>query len=199
MIYPLAPNGVFWTIQGEGALLGEQMAFVRLAGCSVGCANCDTDYRVDRRATVDSIVSEVRSVIPESFRNTRPWVWITGGEPTDHNLDHLISACKTAGFRIALATAGVKPIKFGLVDWLSVSPHTLDYAQKTGHELKVIVGLNELSWDAINEADWWGSFTWRFIQPLDGDTEGLVKCVQFVLSKPGWRLGVQAHKSWNVL
>lgn len=37
MTYLLAPEGVFWTLQGEGALQGTPMAFVRLAGCSVKC------------------------------------------------------------------------------------------------------------------------------------------------------------------
>jgi 7-carboxy-7-deazaguanine synthase len=82
--YPLAPDGVFWTLQGEGALQGEPMAFVRLAGCSVGCAQCDTDYRVSRRLTCEEIVEEVRAVVPPAF--VWPWVWITGGEPTDHDL-----------------------------------------------------------------------------------------------------------------
>lgn len=48
--YPLARGGgVFATIQGEGALLGVPMVFVRLAGCSVGCPRCDTDYAVGER------------------------------------------------------------------------------------------------------------------------------------------------------
>lgn len=43
--YAIAPNGVFPTVQGEGAMLGVPTLFVRLAGCSVGCAGCDIDYR----------------------------------------------------------------------------------------------------------------------------------------------------------
>ncbi len=81
MSYPIAPNGIFWTLQGEGALQGEPMAFVRLAGCSVGCPQCDTDYRVDRRLTPEEILAEVRTVVPPGFK--WPWVWLTGGEPTD--------------------------------------------------------------------------------------------------------------------
>lgn len=45
MKYPLSLNPIFWTIQGEAHLRGFQMCFVRLAGCSVGCEHCDTDYR----------------------------------------------------------------------------------------------------------------------------------------------------------
>ncbi len=52
MRYPLAPDPIFWTLQGEGHLRGFQMAFIRLGGCSVGCVQCDTYYKVDSRAIV---------------------------------------------------------------------------------------------------------------------------------------------------
>ncbi len=32
MNYAIAPDGIFWSIQGEGHLQGFQMAFLRLAG-----------------------------------------------------------------------------------------------------------------------------------------------------------------------
>ena len=57
-LYPLSPNPIFWTIQGEGHLRGFQMCFIRLAGCSIGCANCDTDYSVESRARADDIAEQ---------------------------------------------------------------------------------------------------------------------------------------------
>jgi 7-carboxy-7-deazaguanine synthase len=77
VMYPLAKDGVFWTIQGEGALSGDPMVFVRFAGCSVGCSQCDTDYRVFRRVSVEELVAEIQAAIPEHAQ--RPWVWLTGG------------------------------------------------------------------------------------------------------------------------
>src|SRR5438132_10540793 len=35
---------VFASVQGEGVTVGTPSAFVRLQGCSVGCAWCDTKY-----------------------------------------------------------------------------------------------------------------------------------------------------------
>jgi organic radical activating enzyme len=52
--YGIAPDGIFWSLQGEAHLRGFQMAFVRLAGCSVGCPQCDTDYSLHERLTVDA-------------------------------------------------------------------------------------------------------------------------------------------------
>jgi 7-carboxy-7-deazaguanine synthase len=189
--YPLAPQGVFWTLQGEGALAGEPMAFVRLAGCSVGCAECDTDYRVTRWVVLEELVCEIQAAVPEGF--TWPWVWITGGEPTDHDIAPLVDALRTVGFRVALATAGTKPTPG--VDWLSVSPHSVDVVQRHGHEIKVVPGLNGLTWEALAEIKHW-SFPWRFIQPLWG--ADVTPYIEFVKTNPGWRLASQAHKGWQI-
>jgi organic radical activating enzyme len=55
VMYPLAKDGVFWTIQGEGALSGDPMV----------------------RVSVEELVAEIQAAIPEHAQ--RPWVWLTGG------------------------------------------------------------------------------------------------------------------------
>src|SRR6267143_81499 len=40
----------FYSIQGEGATAGLPAIFVRLQGCTVGCAWCDTKYSWDPTA-----------------------------------------------------------------------------------------------------------------------------------------------------
>ncbi|PLX95348.1 MAG: 7-carboxy-7-deazaguanine synthase QueE, partial [Desulfuromonas sp.] len=35
---------LFSSIQGEGVFLGERQAFLRLAGCNLDCAYCDTPF-----------------------------------------------------------------------------------------------------------------------------------------------------------
>ncbi len=193
--YPLAPNGVFWTLQGEGALLGEPMVFLRLAGCSVGCPQCDTDYRVDRRLTLDECVKEAWSVVPSTAK-WWPRVWITGGEPSDHDISSLIEAFHKADFRVCVATSGVREIPLTYNPWLSVSPHTPNPVLQYGHELKVVPGLNGLSWDDVAKIHRF-SFPYRFMQPL-ADGSNLQACIDWVLSHPGWRLTPQAHKLWGL-
>lgn len=192
-LYPIAPNGIFWTLQGEGALVGEPMAFVRLAGCSVGCPECDTDYRVSSRRTVEEIVYAVEAFTPESF--SRPWVWITGGEPTDHNLQPLVAAFKAKSYAVALATSGVRNVG-QLADWISVSPHGPELKQRSGHELKVVPGLNGMSLDACGALPL--GFAYKFVQPLAGSSESMAECIEFVKTHPGWRLSQQAHKGWGL-
>lgn len=206
--YPLSPNPIFWTLQGEAHLRGFQMAFVRLAGCSVGCAGCDTNYRVDSRMSVEQIVECVEAVRPAGDRDR--WVWITGGEPTDHDLKPLIVALSKAGNSVALATSGVARV-IPAVDWLSVSPHTADptkFVQRYGHEIKLSDGLNGLNLD-----DWYAQFPddqtdfmHRYVQPLwlgDAKTghecpESMARCMAFLRRHPNWALSRQDHKAWSV-
>lgn len=194
-MYPLAKNGVFWTLQGEGALVGEPMAFIRLAGCSVGCPQCDTDYRVGQRLTTADILYAVQRITPKSFK--WPWAWLTGGEPTDHDLAPLVDGLQTIGYRVALATAGVKPVDHLKLQWISVSPHHTDIAQTRGHELKIVPGLNGLTWTDVDAISRW-SFPYRFLQPLWGDRDNESACLDYVQTHPGWRLSPQAHKIWRI-
>ncbi len=200
--YPLAPNPIFWTIQGEGHLRGFQMCFIRLAGCSVGCENCDTDYSVDSRATAKEIAKRANAATPHTARDR--WVWITGGEPTDHDLAPLIAALREWRFSIAIATSGHKRF-IPPVDWLSVSPHDpAKLVQTYGSEVKLIPGLNGFnlaSWD-IFHPDSQTDFMYRYVQPLSVNgtesKESLAECLQFLKANPNWSLSRQDHVYWGV-
>jgi len=69
---------IFYSLQGEGALIGTPSVFVRTSGCNLRCTWCDTPYTswtpegVER--SLDSIVEEVNGYSAEH-------VVITGGEP----------------------------------------------------------------------------------------------------------------------
>lgn len=202
--YPLAPNPIFWTLQGEGHLRGFQMAFVRLAGCSVGCPFCDTDYRVDSRATAAEIAERVDAVTPPSSRDR--WVWITGGEPTDHELRPVFAALRERRFSIALATSGHRRA-IPPVDWLSVSPHDpAKWFQTYGNEVKLVPGLNGFTLDAFLNAypDDQTDFMYRYVQPLwnvaqrDEDPRSLAECLAFLRTHPNWALSRQDQHWWGV-
>ena len=195
-------------MQGEGLMLGVPMAFVRLAGCSVGCPGCDTNYSVHERLGVAEIVERL-----QRFRRTE-WVWITGGEPTDQNVGPLVRAMQGDGYRVALATAGVRDVtrdgwrvhagrSDGGVDFLSVSPHFADdrWVVRGGTQLNVVPGLNgvELADFAGVDATRWSAMYATPYWDLGHDRQSRVaECVEWVARHPSWRLGVQAHKYWGV-
>jgi organic radical activating enzyme len=202
MRYPLAANPVFWTIQGEGHMRGEQMCFVRLAGCSVGCPNCDTDYRKQETVPVEEIVARVEAVTAPQAR--KRWVWITGGEPTDHNLLPLVETLREKNFRIALASSGHREV-VAQVDWLSISPHhPAKWVQLSGSEVKIVPGLNGFGIEDFRAArpDEQTDFTYRYVQPLSigkqEDAASLRTCLEFVQANPNWSLSRQDHHYWNV-
>jgi 7-carboxy-7-deazaguanine synthase len=90
--YPI--HEVFSSIQGEGAFVGEPQVFVRLEGCPLRCAWCDTPHTwtlpKDQGGAPDWQASAVRSWcsptqvaerIKELDPSGRRSVSITGGEP----------------------------------------------------------------------------------------------------------------------
>ena len=198
--YPLAPHPVFFSLHGEGHLRGFPMVFVRLAGCSVGCPGCDTDYSVDTKQSTADILEAVKQATPPAWRDR--WAWITGGEPTDHDLVPLIRELKAAGYSVAVATAGHRRF-VPTVDWLSVSPHTPgSWVQQYGHEVKLVPGLNGYALEEFMAArpDSQTDFWYRYTQPLwvDGkeDPDSLAACLEFLRTRPNWALSRQDHKHW---
>ncbi len=202
--FALAPNPVFWTLQGEAHLRGFQMCFLRLAGCSVGCPNCDTNYKKDRAETAEAIAWMVDSETPVAASDR--WVWITGGEPADVpqiKMRELLGAISKRGFRIAVATSGSKPF-IPPVDWLSISPHfdNRKLAQPYGNEIKLVPDLNGFDPDYFLAENPGIRFMYQYIQPLsvDGkeDASSLARCLDWLRKRPDWSLSRQDHHYWGM-
>lgn len=184
-------NSIFRTVQGEGLLSGIPMVFVRFAGCSVGCSLCDTDYSRKTKMSASKILAEVFKL------QVGGWVWVTGGEPTDQkNIEEVRLELQGQGYKVAIATAGIRPVPDDW-DFISVSPHSLSFIQRSGDQVNVVPGLNGLSLEAIAEQDLSG-FDAKYLTPCDGDPSTVKQSIDFVLRNPGWRLGCQCHKVWGV-
>lgn len=196
--YPLAKDGVFATIQGEGPLLGTPMVFVRLAGCSVGCANCDTDYRVRERLTAAEIGKRI-----EAVRGNASWVFLTGGEPADHDLRELVEVARLNG-RVALVTSGHVQMPWTPpLDFLTVSPHDpAKWVVRWGTVLNIVPGLNGAKLADFEPVLSGARFEFKYVTPLSvngrTDPASLAECLAWLETHQGWKLGVQAHKSWGI-
>jgi len=119
MSVQLRVSEVFASVQGEGVTVGTPSAFVRLQGCSVGCAWCDTKYSWastgGRETTLDALLAEVTSTGLDN-------VVVTGGEPLEHPaFVALVDALKAAGRRIEVETAGTQLPRTTAVDQWNVS------------------------------------------------------------------------------
>ncbi len=99
----------FRSIQGEGTRAGLPTWIVRLAGCDLACAYCDTpaarDPAAGRVATVESLVAAVEAA-------PLPWVLITGGEPLLQaaEVNRLADALIGRGREVLVETSGAHPI-----------------------------------------------------------------------------------------
>jgi len=141
--YPV--NEIFFTVQGEGVLAGTPAVFVRLQGCPVGCAFCDTKHtwktsESDRAFSIDAVLNKTheasstwayfsaQQVAQAAKAISKPatkLVVITGGEPALYPLNELCSALNNAQFKVQIETSGTH--KVDIKDnsanvWITVSP-----------------------------------------------------------------------------
>lgn len=113
-------NEIFYSLQGEGFLVGVPSVFIRLAGCALRCRWCDTKYAWDQTAGQDySIVAIAEAIQKWPCR----FVVITGGEPMiNSDLPQLAQQLKAAGKHITIETAGIVFVPDLPCDLMSISP-----------------------------------------------------------------------------
>jgi 7-carboxy-7-deazaguanine synthase len=110
---------IFYSIQGEGRLIGVPSVFIRTAGCNLRCVWCDTPYTSWRP---NGAAWSIRSILAEVRKHPTEYVVITGGEPLlAPEIEALSRDLKRHGRHITVETAGTifKPIRGDLI---SVSP-----------------------------------------------------------------------------
>ncbi len=126
---------LFSSLQGEGPRVGERQIFVRLGGCDLRCAFCDTpesfgvpdDARVQRapgdqgeeraRNPVDvgAILAWIRRI--DDPPGLHPRVTLTGGEPLLHPraVEALAEGCHDLSLKVHLETGGHRAGALGYV------------------------------------------------------------------------------------
>jgi 7-carboxy-7-deazaguanine synthase len=110
---------LFYSIQGEGSLVGVPSVFIRTSGCNLRCAWCDTPYTSwqpeGAEMGLDQILHEVQA-------HAARHVVVTGGEPMIlPDVVPLTSRLRALGLHITVETAGTvfRPVE---CDLMSISP-----------------------------------------------------------------------------
>ena len=110
---------IFYSVQGEGRLIGVPSVFIRTSGCNLRCVWCDTPYTSwlpeGSKWSVGQILGEVAKY-PASH------IVVTGGEPfLAVEIEELSARMKALGAHITIETAATlfKPVT---CDLLSMSP-----------------------------------------------------------------------------
>ena len=97
---------IFASVQGEGLYVGCMQTFVRLMGCNISCAFCDT-----QRDEADCKLMSADEVLARCVSFGLKDISVTGGEPLCQ-VDFLRAFAEDArerGFRIHLETNGTLP------------------------------------------------------------------------------------------
>jgi 7-carboxy-7-deazaguanine synthase len=125
-VWPMRVIELFYSLQGEGMLVGLPSVFVRLAGCPFRCRWCDTAYAWDYAAGQELDPGQIAEQV-----NLWPcrFVVLTGGEPMTGpdlavrpglvDLSHRLQA---AGKHITVETSGVLFVPDLACDLMSISP-----------------------------------------------------------------------------
>lgn len=191
---------IFASLQGEGFYSGSPAAFIRLAGCDVGCIWCDSinSWSAGKhpKLSIDEIASRVGTLDLKK-------VVITGGEPLMYNLDLLTEKLKSKGHQLHIETSGVYPLS-GQWDWICLSPkrHKLPGGNevfKIANELKIVITDREdFSWaeDMKNKVD---ESCRLFLQPEYSSSENILPTLfKYVLKNSYWNISIQLHKFMNI-
>jgi len=111
---------IFYSIQGEGSLVGVPSIFIRTSGCNLRCSWCDTPYTSWRpegdELTIPAILAQV-SQWPQAAHAV-----VTGGEPMiAPGIVALTESLRARGLHITIETAGTV-FAPAACDLMSISP-----------------------------------------------------------------------------
>lgn len=189
------------TLQGEGALAGTVVDFIRLYGCPVGCWFCDTGYsNTDNygqtiphsKYTIEQLLAELRS----------PRVVISGGEPMmNRHLPLLVDAIENSDRQVSIETSGSRWQPISDKAWVTLSPkehinpafpivsklwiraNEIKLVISDGHELKLYEeALKTASGNVFLQPEW------------SNYHETLPLTLHLLQNHPQYRLSVQLHK-----
>jgi 7-carboxy-7-deazaguanine synthase len=100
---------IYKSIQGESSFAGVPCIFVRLAGCNLRCAWCDSEYTFTGgyKLSEDGVVAEIEKLAPVKL------VEFTGGEPLlqEKELIPLMERLLGQGYELMIETSGERPLE----------------------------------------------------------------------------------------
>ncbi len=110
----------FYSVQGEGSLVGVPSVFVRTSGCNLRCTWCDTPYASWNPEGTEMSVEEIVALVQ---REPTRYVVVTGGEPMiAKGMPQFLAQLRAAGKHITIETAGTIAPQGVACDLASISP-----------------------------------------------------------------------------
>jgi 7-carboxy-7-deazaguanine synthase len=128
---------IFYSLQGEGRLLGMPSVFIRTSGCNLRCVWCDTPYtswRPEGRGW------NVKTILREVHKYPAHHVVVTGGEPLlAPEIEELAKELKREGAHITIETAATifKPVACDLISMSPKLAHSTPWKREKGKFAKM--------------------------------------------------------------
>lgn len=223
MLFPMTViykiNEFFETIQGEGAFTGQPSIFIRLQGCPVGCAWCDTKHTWEIKESKKIIatqmlnksqeseqwsalsIDEIMAIVNQQGFQAKHIV-ITGGEPCMVDLTPLCTAFEQQGYSTQIETSGTFEIVTSKKCWVTLSPKVnmkggykiLASAMQRANEIKHPIATEQ----HINDLkrllkDHQITDTPIYLQPISQKKRATALAIKTCIAN-NWRLSVQVHK-----
>lgn len=197
---------IFPTMQGEGPFAGVPAIFVRLGGCNLACAFCDTEFESFSDMAIEDILAEVQRQAGSNTAYSTPTrlVVITGGEPLRQPIEPLCQTLLDAGFDVQIETNGTL--------WRELPPqvHVIcspknpggkSYAPVRGDVLeraaavKFIISAQMPGYGNVPDM---GQGVTVYVQPMDEQDENKnavnLKLAAKLAAERGYMLSLQTHK-----
>ncbi|HEY3938515.1 MAG TPA: 7-carboxy-7-deazaguanine synthase QueE [Bryobacteraceae bacterium] len=110
---------IFYSLQGEGILVGVPSVFIRTSGCNLRCTWCDTPYTSWHPTGEDVSLERIMQAVTAQPASH---VVLTGGEPMiSPEVVPLSQLLRRAGLHVTIETAGTVFAEVSC-DLMSISP-----------------------------------------------------------------------------
>jgi len=147
---------IYRSLQGESSYAGLPCVFVRLTGCNLRCAWCDSEYTFTggRKMTLEEVEAEVRRLAPAGL------VEITGGEPLlqEREVIPLMERLLARGYTVLLETSGERPLENVPAQVIKIvdvkCPHSGEFGTFREQNLATLASHDEVKFVLADRADY---------------------------------------------
>jgi 7-carboxy-7-deazaguanine synthase len=198
---------IFHSIQGESTWAGTPCSFIRLHGCNLDCAWCDTKYSRNESPRALPVPLIVEAIRPHKTTVTE----ITGGEPLlQKNTPALASALLAEGYTVLVETNGSLDISvlpspaLRIMDLKTPSSGMAARNRfenfvhlRTGDEIKMVIADRmDYEWAAtiMRDGGYPGKRVKTLLSPAKGRVEAAELAAWMLADKLPARLNLQLHK-----
>lgn len=201
---------IFPTLQGEGPFTGHPAVFVRLGGCNLACAFCDTEFEQFESLPLKQIVPAIEAKALEGNERVRRLVVITGGEPLRQNIVPLCEQLLARGFTVQVETNGTlwRPLPEGVhvicspkISGGHYHPLRPDLLGRVD-ALKFIISDTNADYREVGEVGQHGRDIPVYVQPMDeydaAKNAANLSRAAMLAQREGYRLSLQTHKIMGI-